>query len=128
MQHNTNLSSTKKNGAFCCCLFCCFQYLFSSDCFLSKFQKLNIPPNLKIIGILSEIISQAQKNDTWSVFCLIFINNLKGCMMNIIGGIMLGISTVYNLIINGFLVAQRNLVNHIVNQCPKFSLSITTKF
>ncbi len=64
------------------------------------------PPLAKSIDIVSEITAHALKNETWSVFCLIFINNLKSCLINIGGGIMLGLATVSNLIINGFLVAD----------------------
>ncbi|HSD09291.1 stage II sporulation protein M [Flavobacterium sp.] len=60
----------------------------------------------KSIDIVSKITTHALKNDTSSVFCLIFINNLKCCLINIGGGIMLGVATASNLIMNGFFAAD----------------------
>jgi uncharacterized membrane protein SpoIIM required for sporulation len=45
-------------------------------------------------------------DDHKSVFLLIFKNNLKGCLVNIFGGIMLGLGTLMNLIYNGFFSAD----------------------
>jgi stage II sporulation protein M len=63
-------------------------------------------PSAKSIDIVNLITSHAVENDSWSVFCLIFVNNLKVCIINIAGGILLGISTIFNLIVNGFLAAD----------------------
>lgn len=58
------------------------------------------------LNIVTEITAHVLNNDRWSVFCLIFINNLKVCVVNIVGGVMLGIPTVINLLINGFSAAD----------------------
>lgn len=107
IQHNRDLSSSKKIFWF----FLLLSFLLFSIPFVLRIYYIEVPviknyAEPKNIGIVGEIVSFGQKNNTWSVFRLIFINNLKGCIINIIGGIMLGTSTVYNLIINGFLIAD----------------------
>lgn len=83
------------------------------------------PPE-KSLNIVSEITSHAQKNDSWSVFCMILINNLKCSLINIFGGLLLGVVTVSNLIVNGFLVADTFATIHKnglgVTQILRFTL------
>lgn len=42
------------------------------------------------------------KNDSYTMFLIIAKNNLYGCATNILGGILLSIPTIANLVINGF--------------------------
>lgn len=58
------------------------------------------------LDVVAEITHHFLNNDKWSVFCLIFINNLKVCVVNIVGGVMLGIPTIINLLLNGFSAAD----------------------
>lgn len=64
------------------------------------------------LDVVSDITVHLLKNDRWSVFCLIFINNLKVCIVNITGGVMLGVVTFTNLVINGFLAADTFMSLH----------------
>nr|WP_264846631.1 stage II sporulation protein M [Capnocytophaga catalasegens] len=51
-------------------------------------------------------MEQAKKGNKYEVFILIFKNNIKGCLINILGGVLLGIVTLFNLLINGFYSAH----------------------
>lgn len=53
-----------------------------------------------------KVIESLQKNDRKNAFILVCRNNLKGCMINIGGGIFLGLGTSLNLMINGFYSAD----------------------
>jgi len=46
------------------------------------------------------------EDDKQKVFVLIGMNNLKGCILNITGGVMLGLGTLLNLVYNGFFSAD----------------------
>ncbi len=46
------------------------------------------------------------QGDKWEVFLLIFGNNLKSCIFNILGGVLLGLGTLINLLMNGFITAD----------------------
>lgn len=61
---------------------------------------------VKCLNVVSDITKCLLKNDRWSAFCLIFSNNLKVCIINIVGGVMLGIVTLINLVVNGFIAAD----------------------
>lgn len=56
--------------------------------------------------VVSEIFQSVKSNDRWNAFYLIFKNNLNGCVLNILGGVLLGLGTVFNLLINGFYTAD----------------------
>ena len=58
------------------------------------------------ISIVDKIIQALSQNDNKSAFLLIFKNNMKGCFLNIVGGITLGIGTVVNLSVNGFSLSD----------------------
>jgi uncharacterized membrane protein SpoIIM required for sporulation len=51
----------------------------------------------RITGLLSE-------NNNFGAFKLIFFNNIKGCVINILGGFYLGLGTFFNIIYNGFFL------------------------
>lgn len=51
-------------------------------------------------------VIQALSNNKEKAFALIFLNNLKGCLLNIAGGAFLGLGTTINLMINGFYTAD----------------------
>lgn len=54
-----------------------------------------------------EAIQDAWKaNDNDKAFILIFATNIKGCVINVCGGALLGIGTVANLAINGFAASD----------------------
>jgi len=56
--------------------------------------------------VVDEILKLISIHDRWNTFILIFKNNIKGCLFNIIGGFLLGLGTFFNLIINGFYTAD----------------------
>lgn len=70
---------------------------------IANFEKH--PPE-KSLNVVSDITNYVANNDKWSVFIAIFSNNLKVCVINIVGGVMLGILTLSNLIMNGFYAAD----------------------
>jgi uncharacterized membrane protein SpoIIM required for sporulation len=57
-------------------------------------------------NIVSEIMQSFSNNDTKHAFVLILKNNLKGCVLNIAGGVTFGLGTLVNLVINGFFSAD----------------------
>jgi len=64
-------------------------------------------PNQKMsLDIVSVITEHLNNNNKLSAFYLIFTNNLKVCITNILGGVLLGIGTLINLFINGFYTAD----------------------
>jgi uncharacterized membrane protein SpoIIM required for sporulation len=75
----------------------------------------NQPENL-----MTKIMQSLIDDDKYTAFTLIFKNNLKGCILNIIGGVMLGIGTLFNILFNGFFSAD------IFVSSYKAGLSITS--
>ena len=53
---------------------------------------------------MQETVNLLSIGDKWGAFVNIFINNLSGCIFNIIGGVLLGLGTTINLIYNGFVL------------------------
>jgi uncharacterized membrane protein SpoIIM required for sporulation len=53
-----------------------------------------------------KIMQSLTDGDRYSAFVIIFKNNLTGCILNIVGGVMLGIGTLFNLLFNGFFSAD----------------------
>jgi uncharacterized membrane protein SpoIIM required for sporulation len=66
----------------------------------TKFQN---PDNQNIVN---DIIQSLDTNDNGKTFSLIFSNNIKGCIINIVGGVLLGLGTFINLLFNGFFSAD----------------------
>jgi uncharacterized membrane protein SpoIIM required for sporulation len=55
---------------------------------------------------MTKVMQLLNENDKYGAFIEIFKNNLTGCMLNIIGGVLLGLGTVFNLLFNGFFSAD----------------------
>ncbi|GHT21758.1 hypothetical protein FACS189430_02370 [Bacteroidia bacterium] len=55
---------------------------------------------------MSEVLQLLSDGNNKGAFILIFTNNIKGCILNIIGGVMLGLGTIINLSYNGFVSAD----------------------
>lgn len=95
-------------------LFCClFSFLFWVTPFLIRilFMDTIIVTNSTHnqganLSVVSEITEHLNNHDKWSAFHLIFINNLKVCIINIFGGVLFGIGTFVNLFMNGFYTAD----------------------
>ena len=76
-----------------------------------------------------EIISPANKTlyflynkDKHSAFITILKNNMQGCILNVLGGGLLGIGTLFNLLLNGFCFAD------VCCRTYKLGMSITDIF
>ena len=52
-----------------------------------------------------EIIQHLLNENNQEAFVEIFKNNIKGCILNIVGGITLGLGTLINVLYNGFFIA-----------------------
>lgn len=57
-------------------------------------------------AVVEKIIKSADNNDKTATFELILTNNLKGCLINVFGGVLLSVATVGNLLVNGFAAAD----------------------
>lgn len=57
----------------------------------------------KTMDKIVQLLSEKNKQDA---FLLIFANNMKGCLLNIVGGVLLGLVTLINLMANGFFMAD----------------------
>ena len=58
------------------------------------------------LNTVKQITEHLNNNDKWSAFYLIFTNNLKVCIINILGGIFFGVGTFFSLFMNGFYTAD----------------------
>lgn len=55
---------------------------------------------------VQEVIQMLSSGDKQEAFLAIFKNNLKGCIINIAGGVLFGLGTLFNLMFNGFFSAD----------------------
>ena len=67
---------------------------------------LEMNNNIQQENIASQVIASFDREDYLSAFLLIFKNNIYGCIFNILGGVLLGIGTLWNLMLNGFMSAD----------------------
>jgi len=83
--------------------------------FIARLYFFNIPvtnyynvktPTFNNTNVIDKILQSISINDRRNAFILIFKNNIKGCLLNIIGGFTLGLGTFFNLLINGFYTAN----------------------
>ena len=61
---------------------------------------------LELPYAMERVIQLLSDNDRRGAFIAIFKNNLKGCILNIAGGVLLGLGTLFNLSFNGFIFAD----------------------
>ena len=52
--------------------------------------------------VIEELVNSLDEDNKSKAFILIFKNNIIGCIINIVGGVLLGIGTIMNLTVNGF--------------------------
>ena len=74
---------------------------------------------------MNNIISSLSEGNKQNAFILIFFNNLKGCVINIVGGVLLGFGTIINLMINGFYSADIFINSYNVGMSIKSILKVT---
>lgn len=60
----------------------------------------------EVHNIVTEIVRKIETGNRFSAFGVMFWNNFKVCIINMIGGVMLGIVTVFSLLQNGFFTAD----------------------
>jgi uncharacterized membrane protein SpoIIM required for sporulation len=61
---------------------------------------------LKAVDKTIKLLQESNRKDA---FIVIFKNNIQGCILNILGGVMLGLGTLVNLLINGFFFANMSV-------------------
>lgn len=91
-------------------------------------ESIRIPPSVTMkeqVTPAVKVIESLQKNDRRNAFILVFRNNLKGCMINIGGGIFLGLGTSLNLMINGFYSADVFVTSYRSGQTIRQILNVT---
>lgn len=76
--------------------------LLSKD---NNVQNFFIPENKEEDNIVQKIFDAYSQDDKAEAFRLIFLNNSKVAIINIIGGMLLGLGTFVNLLFNGFYAA-----------------------
>lgn len=60
----------------------------------------------KVTNTIYVVQKALQENDNKKAFFLVFENNIKGCVINICGGVFLGVGTTINLAVNGFVTSD----------------------
>lgn len=56
--------------------------------------------------VVLDVMTAYSTGDRMKAFRLIFLNNLKVSIINVFGGVLLGIGTLINLLLNGFYTAS----------------------
>jgi uncharacterized membrane protein SpoIIM required for sporulation len=75
--------------------------------FFIEIPDINVEQKEKqTLNTMTEIIHLLDENDKNGAFVEIFKNNLTGCILNIVGGVMLGVGTLFSLLFNGFFSAD----------------------
>jgi len=89
--------------------FVCWLLPFIVRLFFVNIPEIQVKPieNPQSITItMDKIVLLLSENKKQDAFWLIFLNNIKGCLINIIGGFLLGLGTLINLMFNGFFMAD----------------------
>ncbi len=66
-------------------------------------EQLFLDSGNDVLKEISKLISEGNKQE---LFIYIFWNNIKGCILNILGGVLLGLGTLLSLTLNGFVFAD----------------------
>ena len=61
---------------------------------------------------LSILYTALKNSDSDEAFLLVFKNNIKSCMINVCGGVSLGVCTIVNLAYNGFATSDMFVVSY----------------
>ena len=61
---------------------------------------------------IDKVMQACAANNSFEVFVLIFLNNIKCCLINILSGVLFGIGTLFCTFINGFMVADMFVYCH----------------
>lgn len=68
-------------------------------------DKLQQLPNVENKAV-QETLQHLSDGNKQAAFVSIFTNNIKGCILNILGGVFLGLGTLISLAFNGFVLAD----------------------
>jgi uncharacterized membrane protein SpoIIM required for sporulation len=97
--------------------FSCWLLSFAIRLFLIEDSAIKIDQlnnNALISNVtVNEIVQLLSNNNKKDAFMMIFLNNMKGCLLNIVSGVMFGFGTVINLLINGGIIQPTYLCPHI---------------
>ena len=77
-----------------------------------------------------KILQAYDEGNSAKVFLLIFSNNIKGCVINVLGGFLLSLGTLINLAFNGFASADAfvNVYNSGFSICNIFKTTLPHSF
>jgi uncharacterized membrane protein SpoIIM required for sporulation len=109
----------------------CWLFAFIIRIFFVESSKINadqitIPPLTENHNIVTKIIDLIIEDNKYEAFVLIFENNIKGCILNITGGIFLGLGTFFNLMYNGFFMSDIFMSSYKAGLSIDFMLKITS--
>lgn len=62
--------------------------------------------------IMESMNTAYHQNDSFRLFSIIFRNNMIGCVINIMGGVLLSVPTICNLVYNGFMASDTFTMLH----------------
>ena len=102
----------KNKSLFFCFITSFFCWLLPFVCrfFFVEFPKIEVEQMEQITthtnSIDVEAIHFLLSGDNKSAFIAIFGNNIRGCILNILGGVTLGLGSLINLLYNGFSFAD----------------------
>jgi uncharacterized membrane protein SpoIIM required for sporulation len=69
-------------------------------------EQLDQLPAERQQSVAEEVLQLFSAKNRYAAFLAIFKNNMKGCIINIAGGVLFGLGTLFNLMFNGFLSAD----------------------
>jgi uncharacterized membrane protein SpoIIM required for sporulation len=101
----------RKDWIFFIVSICCWLLPFTLRVFFVEMPEITTKqleqlPAERQQGAAQEVIRMLSAGNKYDAFLAIFKNNLKGCIINIAGGVLLGLGTLFNLIFNGFFSAD----------------------
>ncbi|MDR1372324.1 MAG: stage II sporulation protein M, partial [Dysgonamonadaceae bacterium] len=99
-----------ENWIFYAISFTCWLLPFAIRVFLVEIPDMT-PEQLEKLpkehnSAAQEVIRLLSTENREGAFWAIFKNNLKGCVINITGGVFFGLGTLFNLVFNGFFSAD----------------------
>jgi uncharacterized membrane protein SpoIIM required for sporulation len=74
---------------------------------------------------MQETLQLLSTGDKHGAFLAIFKNNLKGCIINIAGGALFGVGTLFNLMFNGFFAADMFVSYYKIGMSMSVMLRVT---
>jgi uncharacterized membrane protein SpoIIM required for sporulation len=69
-------------------------------------NQIDVNENDLSLATINRLTGLLSDGNNFEAFKLIFLNNSKGCLINIAGGFLFGFGTVINLAVNGFFLSD----------------------